>query len=87
MLGVGGTGVLAQRPDDRFGFALGHFGMSDVLKEEIHPLLRDESVWDAFYDFSIAPWFRMTADLQWVTPATEGASRGWFAGLQTYIKF
>ena len=87
MAGVGGTGVLAHRPDDRFGFALGHFGMSDVLKEEIFPLLRDESVWDAFYNIAITPWFRITSDLQWVTPATEGFPRGWFGGLQAYVKF
>ena len=87
MVGVGGNGLLAHRPDDRFGFALGHFGMSEVLKEEIFPLLRDESVWDAFYNIGITPWFRITYDLQWVTPATEGFPRGWFGGLQAYVKF
>jgi porin len=87
MLGIGGNSFLPNRPDDRFGFALGHFGMSEVLKQEISPLLRDEAVWDAFYNFAITPWFRITADAQWVRPATENARNGIFAGMQAYVKF
>ena len=56
-------------------------------EEEISPLLRDEFLIEGFYNVGITQWFRITADLQSVRPATEGLRNGLFAGLQTYIKF
>ena len=61
--------------------------MSDVLKREIFPLLRDEFNFEGFYNIRITHWFRITGDLQYVRPATQGLPNGLFAGLQTYIKF
>jgi len=87
LLGVGGSGLLPKRPDDRFGFSYSRFGMSDVLKREIFPLLRDEFLFEGFYNIRITQWFRITGDLQYVRPATQGLPNGLFAGLQTYIKF
>ncbi len=87
LIGVGGDGLFASRPDDRWGISYSRFGMSSVLKEEIAPLLADEWLIEGFYNFSITPWFRVTTDLQWIEPATNGFSKGLYAGLQTYIKF
>jgi len=87
LLGVGGNSLLPNRPDDRFGVSYSRFGMSEVLKRAIFPLLRDEWLIEGFYNISITQWFRNTADLQYVRPATEEFPDGLFAGLQTYIKF
>ncbi len=87
LFGIGGNSLLPNRPDDRFGLSYSRFGMSEVLKAEISPLLRDEFLIEGFYNVSITRWFRITADVQYVRPASEGFPHGLFAGLQTYIKF
>ena len=61
--------------------------MSDVLKEEIFPLLRDEFLLEGFYNFSITAVVQDHSGPAVRRPATEGSSKGLFAGLQTYIKF
>lgn len=40
-----------------------------------------------FYNLALTPWFRVTADLQWINPATLGNDNAWIGGLRANIRF
>jgi len=86
LVGVGGSSPFPNRPLDRFGLSYSRFGMSEVLKDEIAPLLRDEWLIESFYNIGVTPWFRVTVDLQYVRPATNGYSDQLVVGVQAYMK-
>jgi porin len=69
--GIGGSSLLPGRPDDRFGVAYFNFGFSNVLKEEISPIiqLRAQSGVEVFYDVAVTPWFRVAATYSSSGPA------------------
>jgi porin len=73
-LGVGGKGMFASRPNDRFGFG---FYYLDVKNPELQglfrdtKLLRDEYGFEAFYNFAITPWLQLTPDIQVVRGAQK----------------
>ena len=90
MLGVGGNSFLPGREDDRFGIAFSRFGISDDWKEaaeQVGQTVNDEYSVEAFYNFAVTPWFRITADVQWVAPGDGDYPDGVFGGLSTYVKF
>lgn len=65
--GVGGKGVFAGRPDDRFG--VGYYYINISNPELITPFgdfrfLRDEHGIEAFYNFALTPWAHLTPDVQ-----------------------
>ncbi len=47
------------------------------LKQSLAALkigLSDERGWEAFYNFAATPWFRVTADAQFIVPGDTGVS-------------
>jgi len=59
--GVGGSSFISGRPDNRFGLAYFHIGVSSALKDELAPVnLKDESGVEVFYNVAMTPWFRIT---------------------------
>jgi porin len=72
--GVGGTGVIPGRPSDRFGVGAFYYGYSNELKQHLDPVikLRDEYGVEAFYNVAVTKWFRLTADVQVISPAIKG---------------
>lgn len=88
-VGIGGSGLIPDRPDDRFGIAYFRLRVSDVLREELAPVfnLRDESGVELFYNLAVTPWFRITGDLQFIRPAAGDLPRSTYAGLGTYVRF
>ena len=75
--------LVSDPPDDRFGIGYFYKGTSQALQDELAPFadLEDKSGMEMFYDFGVTPWFRVTADLQVVNPATGGFGDAVFAGL------
>jgi hypothetical protein len=73
MGGIGGTGLLPGRPNDRFGVGAFYYRYSSELKEALAPLvtLGDEYGAELFYNFAITRWFRVTADLQVIAPGIK----------------
>lgn len=73
-LGIGGNGLFKSRPRDEFGIAYAYTDLSSVLKDNIDLLtqggrrLRVEHQFEAFYNFHITPWLRLTGDLQIIRP-------------------
>jgi porin len=88
-VGIGGTALIPGRPVDRFGIAYFRFGFSSVLKNAVAPVfhLKDESGVEVFYNVAVTPWFRITANLQFIRPASGNWPEDIFAGLGTYVRF
>lgn len=88
-LGFGGAGLLPGRTEDRWGVAVFRNSLSSHLVDGLKPLveLRDEQGLEIFYNVAVTPWFRVTPDLQIVTPFVEGYPNAVFATLRANIKF
>ena len=88
-VGLGGSSLIPGRPDDRFGIAYFHFGFSEVLKDEVAPViaLRDQSGTEIFYNVAVTPWFRVAANVQFIRPGAGGFPDAIYAGLSTYVRF
>src|SRR4030095_9214643 len=72
-IGLGGNGLFKSRNRDEFGIAYAYTGLSDVLKDNIDLLplggrLNAEHQVEAFYNFHLRPWLRLTADIQFIRP-------------------
>jgi porin len=72
--GVGGKGVFDSRPLDQFG--LGYYFINIANPTIQGPLqtrsfLRDEYGFEAYYNFAITPWLRLTPDIQIVRGAQK----------------
>jgi porin len=73
-LGLGGNGLFKSRPADEFGIAYAYTDLSKVLKDNLDLLTqgdrrpRVEHQFEAFYNFHITPWLRLTGDLQIIRP-------------------
>lgn len=66
-LGIGGKGVMPNRPLDRFGLG---FYYIDIASPKIQgpfrreKFLRDEYGFEAFYNIALTPWMLLTPDIQ-----------------------
>jgi len=72
--GVGGKGVFDSRPLDQFG--LGYYFINIASPTIQGPLqtrsfLRDEYGFEAYYNFAITPWLKLTPDIQIVRGAQK----------------
>ena len=72
--GVGGKGVFESRPLDQFG--LGYYFINIASPTIQGPLqtrsfLRDEHGFEAYYNFAITPWLKLTPDIQIVRGAQK----------------
>lgn len=69
--GVGGTGAFGSRKADEWGLGYTWTGLGGDFKALFEPLveLRDEHQAELFYNLALAPWIRITANLQVIRPA------------------
>jgi porin len=73
-IGVGGKGVIPGRTLD--GFGIGYYYINVSNPKFTGPLadrdfLRDEYGVEAYYNFAITPWMKLTPDIQIIRPAQE----------------
>ena len=88
--GLAGTSPLPSRNLDRWGIGYFYYGLSSELKEGLAALgqgVRNEYGIEAFYNHAFTPWFRLTADAQWVRPGTVGFSDAIVLGLRAQTRF
>jgi porin len=81
-IGLGGNGLFKSRSRDEFGIAYAFTDLSNNLKDNLDLLTlanrrpQPEHQLEAFYNFHITPWLRLTGDLQiirGVRPAVDTA--------------
>jgi porin len=91
LAGLGGTGFLRKRAFDRAGIGYFHYFLSDALKRGLENTidfkLGDEQGMEAFYNFAVARWFRIAADLQVIEPGNRSFSTEVYAGVSGQVRF
>ena len=70
--GIGGRAMFPHRPLDTFGVGFFYLGLSNDFKTLAQPILaqQDERGIEAFYNWAVTPWCRLTYDLQVADPST-----------------
>jgi len=72
--GVGGKGVFDSRPQDQFGLGYYFINMANPTIQgplQTRNFLRDEYGFEAYYNFAITPWLKLTPDIQIVRGAQK----------------
>ena len=91
-LGAGGNSPIPGRLDDLWGIAYFRYDLSDDLLDALaappfNLALGPEEGVEAYYNLAVTPWFRVTADVQWIDDFPANEKDTWFAGLRTQVKF
>ena len=90
IIGLGGNNPIAGRQLDRWGVAYFKYGLSSDLLDGLARLgigRQDEQGVEAFYNLSVTPWLRVTADLQWIDPFEPQKKNAVIGALRTQIRF
>lgn len=87
--GFGGNGLIKNRRSDEFGISYGYTALSNTLKRAIDPLnrLRVEHEFEAFYNFHLTPWLRLTGDIQVIRPTRTIADTAIVPGARLEVIF
>lgn len=87
--GVAGRSMLPSRTLDTFGVGYFHLGLSENFKQLSQFVLpqRDESGVELFYNCALAPWARLTYDLQIARPSTVRFDTTVITGLRFQLLF
>ena len=87
--GLAGYRLVPGRLDDVFGIGYFYYDFSEDLKSAVQPLLNfdHEQGFEIFYNLAVTPWFRVAADLQWISPASSDNDDVWVGGLRLNIRF
>jgi len=92
-VGIGGNGIFRGRLQDDFGISYAYTGLSRVLKDNLNLVTsgnvrpRAEHQFEAFYNFHIAPWLRLTGDLQIVRAVVRRANTSVIPGARLELIF
>ncbi|MGA8034257.1 MAG: carbohydrate porin, partial [Casimicrobiaceae bacterium] len=88
LVGFGGKGMVPGRPKDNWGIGYYYDGMSQYLKDALAPAvtLTNEQGVELFYNFALAPWFVLGADLQLIKPGLASTTAV-VPGLRAVIRF
>jgi porin len=88
--GVGGNSFLPGRSSDRWGIAYFRYNLSDDLLSGLSALginIRDEHGAEAYYNLAVTPWFRLTANVEYIVPFRPDREDAVFTGLRSQMKF
>jgi len=90
--GFAGHGVIPNRPDDSFGIGYYSYNLSNDLQSALRPLgsafeIQDERGLEVYYNLAVTPWFRVSADIQWIDPARAAFPNAWVGGLRANVSF
>jgi porin len=87
--GLAAHGMIPGRPDDVVGLGYVYYNFSDELQSVVEPLaeFEDEQGAELFYNFAITPFFRVSADLQWIDPGNGSSPSAWLGALRTSVAF
>jgi porin len=72
-----------------FGIGYYFYNLSKDLQAATGPVfpLHDEQGVEMYYNLAVTPWFRVTADLQWIDPANGNIEDAWVGGLRANVTF
>lgn len=88
-LGLAGNNMMEGRRADRWGLGYYRYQLSDAFLN-IFPgqgsRLDPQQGAEVFYNWAVAPWFKLQADAQWVAPF-NGVDDNYYLGLSAHFKF
>ncbi len=90
LAGLAGNNLLDGRENDRWGAGFFHYGLTQPLLtalEELDVRRRSEGGVEAFYNFAVTPWLRLSADLQLIDPWNPAKQRETYMALRLQTKF
>ena len=75
---------------DRWGVGYFRYTISQTLLNWLalaqKPRRAEQGI-EAFYNLAITPWFRVTADVQWITPWEAAKKNAVVGAVRTQIRF
>jgi porin len=88
-VGIGGSSLLHQRAQDRFGIGYFSYSLSRELQDILAPVgrVRSESGVEAFYNANVFRWLNVSGDVQAIEPALPGQQTAVFLGVRARIGF
>jgi porin len=88
-MGIGGSNPWRFRKQDTFGVGYYYVGMSENIKSFAPRLvpIGDEHGVELFYNMAVTPWFHLTPDLQFQTPARDRFDPSLIFGLRGKVDF
>lgn len=90
LAGLAGNNLIPGRENDRWGVGFYHYALSAPLISglaENGVYRRSEGGVEAFYNYAITPWLRLSADMQIIDPWVVGKSRATFMAMRLQTKF
>lgn len=87
-IGLAGHNLMAGRQRDRWGIGFYSYKLSDALTDSlplVGPRIEPQEGAEIFYNWSVTPWFRLTADAQWVRPF-NGVDNNYYLGLRAQFR-
>lgn len=88
--GLAGNNLMTGREDDRWGVGYYHFRLSQPLLSGLEArriFRRSESGVEAFYNFAVTRWLRLSGDIQIIDPWNPVRMRASYLGLRLQTKF
>lgn len=90
LAGLAGNNLLPGRADDKWGVGFFHYGLTQPLLSGLAQrglYRRSEGGVEAFYNWAVTPWLRLTGDLQVVEPWNALRPRETVMALRLQTKF
>lgn len=89
IVGLGGTGLIPGRSEDRWGVGFFYYSVNSVLKDSVDAAISidDEAGLEIFYNAKVTPWFDVAADVQVIDPALSDRETAVFLGLRATVRF
>jgi porin len=87
-IGLAGNNLMAGRQLDRWGVGWYSYKLSDELTDSlplIGPRIEPQEGAELFYNWAVTPWFRLSADAQWVRPF-NGRDNNYYLGLRAQFR-
>jgi porin len=88
--GLAGNSPIPGREADRWGIGYFYYGFSDDLIDGLAEAgfsLEDEQGFEAFYNYHITPWLRLTGDIQWVDTGRTDRDEAVLAAMRLQTRF
>lgn len=86
-IGLAGNNMMSGRQLDRWGVGYYSYKLSDAFKNTlpIFAQLEPDKGVEAFYNWAVTPWLRLSADAQWERPF-NGQDNNYYLGLRAQFK-
>jgi porin len=90
LAGLGGNSPIPGRQSDRWGIGYFYYALSNDLIDGVGVVglqLADEQGVEAFYNYFITPWLRLTGDIQWIDTVRNDLDDAVLAAVRLQTRF